>query len=74
MSKQYGNEDFLANLVAKACISILPEKTTFNVDNVRVLKILGSGLQSSSVIQVSHLFFYEFYYHEKFNFLCSLLI
>merc|ERR1712004_939492 len=34
MSKQYGNEDFLASLITKACISILPEQTTFNVDNV----------------------------------------
>lgn len=50
-SKQYGNEDFLANLVARACVSILPEQTTFNVDNVRVCKVLGSGLQNSDVIQ-----------------------
>lgn len=50
-SKQYGNEDFLADLIGKACVSILPEKTTFNVDNVRVCKILGSGLNSSEVIQ-----------------------
>lgn len=53
MSKQYGNEDFLANLVAKACISILPEKTTFNVDNVRICKIVGSGINRSEVVQVS---------------------
>ena len=52
MSKQYGNEDFLAELVAKACISILPEKTTFNVDNVRISKILGGGLHNSQVVQV----------------------
>ena len=52
MSKQYGNEDFLASLIAKACISILPENTSFNVDNVRVCKILGSGLLQSDVIQV----------------------
>lgn len=50
-SKQFGNEDFLADLVAKACVSILPEQTTFNVDNVRVCKILGSGLNSSQVVQ-----------------------
>lgn len=53
MSKQYGHEDFLANLVAKACISILPEKTTFNVDNVRICKIIGSGINRSEVVQVS---------------------
>jgi len=51
MSKQYGNEDFLSELITKACISILPEKTTFNVDNVRVCKILGSGLLNSEVVQ-----------------------
>lgn len=39
MSKQYGNEDFIADLVIKACVSILPEKTTFNVDNIRVCKV-----------------------------------
>ena len=52
MSKQYGNEDFLANLVAKACVSILPEKTTFNVDNIRICKIPGCGINSSTVVQV----------------------
>jgi len=52
MSKQYGHEDFMANMIAKACISILPEKgSSFNVDNVRVCKILGSGLQQSEVVQ-----------------------
>jgi len=51
MSKQYGSEDFISELVTKACISILPEKTTFNVDNIRICKILGSGLQSSEVVQ-----------------------
>ena len=51
MSKQYGNEDFLADLITKACISILPDKETqFNVDNVRVCKILGSGLFNSQVV------------------------
>lgn len=51
MSKQYGNENFLASLVSQACIAILPEKTTFNVDNVRVCKILGGGLNNSQVVQ-----------------------
>lgn len=50
MSKQLGHEDFLADLVSKACISIIPENTTFNVDNVRVCKILGAGITQSSVI------------------------
>lgn len=51
MSKQYGNEDLLASLISQACISILPEKTTFNVDNVRVCKVLGGGLNNSQVVQ-----------------------
>ncbi|BFZ24873.1 hypothetical protein BsWGS_27912 [Bradybaena similaris] len=51
MSKQYGNEDFLANLIVDACISILPEKVSFNVDNIRVCKILGSGILQSEVVQ-----------------------
>ncbi|KAK3696954.1 hypothetical protein RRG08_023147 [Elysia crispata] len=51
MSKQYGNEDFLASLIADACISILPAKVSFSVDNIRVCKILGSGILQSTVIQ-----------------------
>ncbi|XP_062562098.1 T-complex protein 1 subunit theta [Armigeres subalbatus] len=50
MSKQLGNEDFISELITKACVSILPEKTTFNVDNIRVCKILGSGLHTSEVV------------------------
>jgi len=51
MSKQYGNEDFLADLIVKACTAIVPEaQTSFNVDNVRVTKILGSGLMASEVV------------------------
>ncbi|KAL2094286.1 hypothetical protein ACEWY4_009005 [Coilia grayii] len=50
MSKQYGNEDFLAELIAQACVSIYGDSGSFNVDNVRTCKILGSGLQASSVL------------------------
>jgi T-complex protein 1 subunit theta len=51
MSKQYGHEDFLSDLVAKACIAIVPEtQTSFNVDNVRVTKIPGCGVLSSEVV------------------------
>jgi len=53
MSKQFGNEDFIANLVAEACISILPVNSGFNVDNIRVCKIEGSGLQSSTEIELA---------------------
>lgn len=50
-SKQLGYEDFLSNLVGTACIKALKENQTFNVDNVRVCKILGSGVLSSTVMQ-----------------------
>jgi len=50
-SKQYGHEDFLSSLIAKACVNILPtESLRFNVDNIRVSKIPGSGVLSSSII------------------------
>ncbi|XP_056910646.1 T-complex protein 1 subunit theta isoform X1 [Takifugu flavidus] len=49
-SKQYGNEDFLADLIAEACVSIFPDSGSFNVDNVRVCKILGCGVTASSVL------------------------
>jgi T-complex protein 1 subunit theta len=40
-SKQYGSEDVLAQLVTDACLSIVPENPkNFNVDNVRISKIL----------------------------------
>lgn len=51
MSKAYGHEDFLARLIAKACIMVKPEHTTFVVDNVRVCKILGSGVDASTIVQ-----------------------
>uniref|UniRef100_A0A8C8UAX4 CCT-theta n=1 Tax=Peromyscus maniculatus bairdii TaxID=230844 RepID=A0A8C8UAX4_PERMB len=50
MSKQYGNEAFLAKLIAQACVSIFPDSGNFNVDNIRACKILGSGIYSSSVL------------------------
>lgn len=60
-SKQYGNEDFLARLVAQACISVLPlshtsgdlpteKDVSFNVDNIRICKILGGGTQQSHIV------------------------
>lgn len=51
-AKQHGNEDFLAPLVAKACLSVMPANTAnFNVDNVRVCKLLGGNLHSSEVVK-----------------------
>eukprot|EP00038_Savillea_parva_P007711 m.172037 g.172037 ORF g.172037 m.172037 type:complete len:549 (+) comp13463_c0_seq1:46-1692(+) len=51
-SKQYGYEQFLADLVAKACIEAMPEEgQPFNVDYVRVVKIPGQGVLSSQVLR-----------------------
>jgi len=51
MSKQLGYEDFIADMVAKACVQILPKNNqNFNVDNVRMCKIIGAGLLSSSAM------------------------
>jgi T-complex protein 1 subunit theta len=44
---QYG--DFFSQLVAKACINSLPDTTfKFDVDNVRVIQILGSSVSDST--------------------------
>ncbi|VDP90405.1 unnamed protein product [Echinostoma caproni] len=51
MSKQVELADFLSDLITKACISILPQKSHFNVDNVRVLKVLGAGVSSSKIVR-----------------------
>lgn len=32
-------------------MSVIPEETTFNVDNIRICKIVGSGLYNSEVVQ-----------------------
>ena len=51
-SKQYGVEDKLAALVAAACLAVMPPNPkNFNVDNVRVVKIMGSSLNNSTVVQ-----------------------
>lgn len=60
-TKQYGNEEFLARLVVQACLSVLPKSQasgdlpedkdiSFNVDNIRVCKIVGGGVQQSYAI------------------------
>lgn len=51
MSKQYGREDLLAKVITNACISIHKIKDVFNVDNIRVCKILGSGVSKIDLIQ-----------------------
>lgn len=51
-SKQYGFEDTLASLVAEAALAIMPANPkNFNVDNVRVVKIMGGSLSGSKVVQ-----------------------
>ena len=51
-SKQYGSEDTLAALVAEAALSVMPPNPqNFNVDNVRVVKIMGGSLPMSRVVQ-----------------------
>jgi len=51
-SKQYGYEDFLAPLVAKAALTVMPLNSKgFNVDNVRVVKVLGGDIYQSEVIK-----------------------
>lgn len=51
-AKQFGQEDVLAKLVATACLTVMPKNVyNFNVDNVRVCKILGSSINASEVVQ-----------------------
>ncbi|EAT76219.1 hypothetical protein HBI56_234130 [Parastagonospora nodorum] len=51
-AKQSGSEDFLADLVAEAVLAVLPKNATnFNVDNVRVVKIMGGSLEQSKVVK-----------------------
>ncbi|KAH8909733.1 T-complex protein 1 [Coniochaeta sp. PMI_546] len=51
-SKQNGNEEFLADLVAEAVLAILPKNpANFNVDNIRVVKIMGGSLEQSRVVK-----------------------
>jgi T-complex protein 1 subunit theta len=51
-SKQNGNEDFLAGLVAEAILAVLPKNPiNFNVDNIRVVKIMGGSLEQSKMVK-----------------------
>merc|ERR1719453_1551894 len=51
-SKQYGVENFLAPMIAKACVDVMPpDPKNFNVDNIRVAKIVGGSLSASHVIK-----------------------
>ncbi|RDL34323.1 GroEL equatorial [Venustampulla echinocandica] len=51
-SKQNGSEDFLADLVSEAVLAVLPKNpVNFNVDNIRVVKIMGGSLEQSRVVK-----------------------
>ncbi|PCH35670.1 T-complex protein 1 [Wolfiporia cocos MD-104 SS10] len=51
-SKQYGYEETLASLVAEAALAVMPPNPkNFNVDNVRVVKIMGGSLAASKVVR-----------------------
>ncbi|XRB06910.1 T-complex protein 1 subunit theta [Pycnococcus provasolii] len=51
-TKQYGYHHTLAKLTAEACIAVCPKNPhNFRVDDVRIAKVVGSGLSSSQVIQ-----------------------
>ncbi|CAL5421061.1 unnamed protein product [Camellia sinensis] len=52
-SKQFGLEDILCPLIAEACIQVCPKNpANFNVDNVRVAKLLGGGLHNCTIVRV----------------------
>ncbi|KTW30941.1 T-complex protein 1, theta subunit [Pneumocystis jirovecii RU7] len=51
-AKQFGYEKILGYLVAEAALIVLPKNPlNFNVDNIRVVKILGGSLNESVVIK-----------------------
>ncbi|KZF21634.1 T-complex protein 1 [Xylona heveae TC161] len=51
-SKQAGTEDLLADLVAEAVLAVLPKNpANFNVDNIRVVKIMGGSIEQSRVVK-----------------------
>ncbi|CAI2174343.1 8484_t:CDS:2 [Funneliformis geosporum] len=51
-SKQYGYEDLLSDLVIEASLLVLPKNPqNFNVDSIRIVKILGSNIHESRVVK-----------------------
>lgn len=51
-AKQYGYEDLLTKLVTQACFEVMPKDASkFNVDNVRVVKILGGSVLDTAVLK-----------------------
>ena len=51
-SKQFGNEDLLTDLVVEAALNVMPkEPRNFNVDSIRVVKVMGSSIYDSKVVR-----------------------
>lgn len=51
-AKQSGSEEILAPLVAEAVQAVLPKNpANFNIDNIRVVKIMGGDLSQSRVVR-----------------------
>lgn len=52
-SKQHGYEDFLGELVVKACLECMPKKnpSAFSVDSIRIVKIMGASVLDTSVVR-----------------------
>lgn len=51
-SKQWGQEGVLCPLIADACIQVCPNNpVNFNIDNVRVAKLLGGGIHDCCVVR-----------------------
>jgi chaperonin GroEL (HSP60 family) len=51
-SKQPGSERLLSTLAAEAALAVMPKNPKdFNVDTVRVVKVLGGGLSASRVVK-----------------------
>merc|ERR1719330_752772 len=62
-SKIFGHEDYLSQVVAKACMISMPENPLeFQVDNVRTIQILGSSTNATHVVNGMVL-----YYRSKTN-------
>ncbi|KAJ3202587.1 T-complex protein 1 subunit theta, partial [Entophlyctis luteolus] len=52
-SKQYGQESLLANLIADAALEVMPatNPSSFSVDSIRVVKILGGSIHDARVVR-----------------------
>jgi len=51
-SKQYTSVDIINPLIAEACMAVMPKNCkNFNVDDVRVAKMMGGNVTSSEVIR-----------------------